>query len=181
MNTEVELRILNINKKEAIKKLEELNAEFKWERLQQRYVYDFNPVEPKKWIRLRTNGLESTLTIKNIKSDKIDGTEELEIEVSDFNKTNLILNELGYNKKAYQENKRRRYYLNGVEIDIDSWPLIPDYIEIEGKNKEEVNNIVKLLEYDDKDITTKDVQTIYDDYGYDLDKIEELKLEEERK
>ncbi len=181
MNIEIELRILNINKEEIIKKLEKLNAEFKWERLQQRYVYDFNEVEKKKWIRLRTDGLDSTLTIKNIKSDKVDGTEELEIKVNDFNKTNLILNELGYQKKAYQENKRRRYYLNNVEIDIDSWPFIPDYIEIEGKTVNEVYNIVKLLGYNNEDTTTKDVQTIYEDYGYNLDEIKELKLEEERK
>ncbi len=38
MNTEYEGRILNINKQEIVKKLEELNAEFKWEQLQKRYV-----------------------------------------------------------------------------------------------------------------------------------------------
>ena len=181
MNIEYEVRILNINKEEIIKKLKTLNAEFKWESIQQRYTYDFNPVMPQKWIRLRKNGYESTLTIKNVKSHDIDGTEELEIIVNDFEKTNLILKELGYKPKAFQENKRIRYYLEGVEIDIDSWPMIPDYIEIEGKNKEEVFNIISKLGFKKEDTTALDVASIYKEYGYDLESLEEIKLEEDRK
>ncbi len=181
MNIEYEVRILNINKKEIIEKLKELKAEFQWESLQQRYTYDFNPILPQKWIRLRKNGVETALTIKNIKSHEVDGTEELEIIVNDFEKTNLILNELGYKPKAFQENKRCRYYLDNVEIDIDSWPLIPDYIEIEGKNIEEVMKIVNKLGFTKKDITSKDVASIYKDYGYELESLAEIKLEESRK
>lgn len=181
MHIEFEVKILNINKEEIVKKLEKLKAEYKWERLQKRYVYDFNPAKKGKWIRLRTNGKETTLTIKNIVSQSIDGTEELEIEVSDFDASNLILKELGYTPRSFQENKRLSYILDGVEIDIDSWPMIPDYIEIEGNNEEEVNKIVELLGYTRKDITSKDVDSIYKDYGINLSKINELKLEEERK
>ncbi len=181
MNIEYEVRVLNVNKDEIIKKLKELNAEFKWERIQKRYTYDFKPILPYKWIRLRTDGIENTLTIKNVKSHEIDGTEELEIEVNDFEKTNLILKELGYLPKAFQENKRCRYYLDNVEIDIDSWPMIPDYIEIEGNNSEEVMNIVKKLGFTASEITSKDVASIYKDYGYELEKLTEIKLEDERK
>ncbi len=181
MNIEYEARILNINKQEMIQKLEELQAEFKWEKLQRRYVYDFQPALPNKWIRLRTNGFETTLTIKDITSNKMDGTKELEITVDDFEKTASLLKELGYNPKAFQENKRRRYYLNNVEIDIDSWPQIPDYIEVEGKNEEEVLKTIELLGFSKKDIVTADVETIYKEYGIDLPKIEYLELENDRK
>ena len=181
MNTEYEGRILNINKQEIVKKLEELNAEFKWEQLQKRYVYDFKPVLPNKWIRLRTNGIETTLTIKDITSNQIDGTKELEIIVDDFEKTDSILKELGYEPKAFQENKRICYYLHNVEIDIDSWPQIPDYIEIEGSNEEEVLKTVEFLGFSKEEIVTKDVEAIYKSYGIDLPKIEHLELESERK
>ena len=181
MNIEYEARILNINKQEMIQKLEELQEEFKWEKLQRRYVYDFQPALPNKWIRLRTNGFETTLTIKDITSNKMDGTKELEITVDDFEKTASLLKELGYNPKAFQENKRRRYYLNNVEIDIDSWPQIPDYIEVEGKNEEEVLKTIELLGFSKKDIVTADVETIYKEYGIDLPKIEYLELENDRK
>lgn len=108
MNIEMEVRILAINKEEIRKKLMDLGAEFKWGRLQKRYVYDFYPSVPLKWIRLRTNGVETTLTTKNVKEQTWNGIEELEIFVDDFEKTNLLLKELGYTPKAFQENKRRK-------------------------------------------------------------------------
>ena len=57
MNTEIEVRILDIDKDDLISKLEENNAEFIGDWLQVRYVYDFKPIDPHKWIRLRTNGI----------------------------------------------------------------------------------------------------------------------------
>lgn len=176
MNTEYEVRILEIDKDSFIKKLEKLGAEKVGDFFQKRYVYDFNPVVKGKWIRLRTNGNESTLTIKNIVSPLIDGTKEIEIIVSDFDKCNYILNELGYKARSYQENKRIRYNLDGVEIDIDTWPLIPTYVEIEGKSEEEVMTVVKKLGYNENEITTLDVDSIYKKYGHDLKMIDELKF-----
>ena len=65
---EYELRVLEINSEEIKNKLQELNAKLIEDVFQKRYVYDFHPVEPNKWIRLRTNGKITTLTIKNIES-----------------------------------------------------------------------------------------------------------------
>ena len=135
MDSEYEIRFLDIDEDLIIKKLQEANATFIGNWLQKRYVYDFNPVLENKWIRLRTNGIESTLTIKEIKDYQIDGTKELEIIVDDFDKTNQILEELGYHPRSIQENKRIRYILDDVEIDIDTWPGIPTYVEVEGKSK----------------------------------------------
>ena len=146
-----------------------------------RYVYDYIPKIDGKWIRLRTNGDKTTLTIKNIVSSQIDGTQELEVVVDDFEKTNLVLNELGFVAKGYQENRRRQYILDGVEIDIDSWPLIPTYLEIEGKSEQDVYQVLEKLGISRDSATSRDVEGIYLDYGYDLEKIYDLKLEEERR
>ena len=91
MKKEIELRVYDINKEDLIKKIEKLNGKFINNYDQVRYVYDFNPVKENKWIRLRTDGFKTTLTIKEYTSSKIDGVKELEIEVSDMEKTNLIL------------------------------------------------------------------------------------------
>ncbi len=179
MHTEFEVRVLEVDKNEIISKLENLKAIKKGAYLQRRYVYDFNPKQNGKWIRLRTNGNKTTLAIKNIVSPLIDGTKEIEIEVSDFDKCNFILNELGYEARSYQENRRITYLLDGVEIDIDMWPYLPTYIEIEGKNEQEVLEITKKLGYSKDEVTTLDVDSIYKKYGYDLNKIKELKLEED--
>ena len=181
MHTEYEVRVLEINRDVIVQRLEQLNAEFQWDYLQKRYVYDFIPKIDGKWIRLRTNGEKTTLTIKNLVSSEIDGTQELEIEVDNFERTNLILKELGYEAKGYQENRRCQYLLNGVEIDIDSWPMIPTYLEIEGPSEDAVYNALEALGFTKDSCTSRDVEGIYLDYGYDLGTIYNLKLEEERK
>ena len=168
---EYEVRVLEIDTEEIKNKLNELNAVLIEDVFQKRYVYDFNPIEPNKWIRLRTNWTKTTLTIKNIESSNIDGTKEMEIIVSDFDTTNKILNELGYYPKGLQENKRIKYDLNGVEIDIDTWPGIPTYLEIEGRNENEVYNTLKLLGISKEKSISLDVQSIYKQvYKIDLEK-----------
>ncbi len=180
MKTEYEVRVLDIDVDALMKKIISLGGKLVGEYYQRRYIYDFNPVIKGKWIRLRTNGKETTLTIKNRFNDqKIDGTLELEEVVEDFDKTNLILNELGYKARSYQENKRVRYELNGVELDIDSWPMIPSYLEIEGSNVEEVEKYIKLLEVDNLVITSEGVDKVYARYNIDLESIEILKFEGE--
>ena len=66
MKIEYEIRVLEINKEEIINKLEKLGATKIGEFNQKRYVYDLKPVQENKWIRLRTNGIKTTLTYKDI-------------------------------------------------------------------------------------------------------------------
>lgn len=83
---------------------------------------------------------------------------------------------MGIKSRGYQENKRTQYILNGVEIDIDSWPMIPNYVEIEGKNEEEVMNTLEILELPKDKVTTLDVDSVYKKYGIDLKVIKVLKF-----
>lgn len=175
MNTEYEVRVLEVDVDKIVKKLEELGATKVGEWEQKRYVYDFNPKRVNQWIRLRTNGKETTLTYKNIEQDTIDGTKELEIVVDDFEKTNEMLEVLGYKNKGYQENKRIRYILDGVEVDLDSWPKIPTYMEIEGKDEKEVNKTIKLLDIPEDKVTALNCEDIYKQiYGINLETIKNL-------
>jgi len=177
VSTEYEVRVLEINKKEIIQKIEKLGGKFECIYNQKRYVYDFNPEIDNKWIRLRTDGFKTTLAIKEITNSNIDGTKELEVEVSGFDETNIILKELGYIPKACQENRRTRYMIDGIELDIDEWPMIPAYLEIEGKSEYEVNKMVEILDIEKSNVTAKDVQSIYNDvYGIDITKIKDLKF-----
>ena len=158
MHTEIEERVLEVNVEEITKRLEDLNALKVGEWNQKRYVYDFNPKRENEWIRLRDTGEQITLTYKNVEKNSIDGTKELEVEVSDFEETNQLLKILGYNPKGYQENK-------------------PTYMEIEGKTIEEVKEIEKILEIDEEKITNLNCQDIYQKiYGINIDEIKELKF-----
>ena len=176
MDSEYEVRMLNIDMDKFIEKIESLSAIYVNQYFQKRYIYDFNPKIENKWIRLRTDGYKTTLAIKEYQSIDVGGTKEVEIEVSDIEKTNEILNQLGYFKRSVQENKRIRYMLNDVEIDIDTWPHLNTYVEFEGKSKEAVYSVLKLLGIEEDDVTTMNAQDIYLANGYTLDDLNDLKF-----
>lgn len=179
MKTEYEVRVLEINKEKIMKKLETLGAVKKGEYNQKRYVYDLKPVQNGKWIRLRTNGNETTLTYKDIVSNTIDGTKEVEFEVESFEDANEFLNRIGFIARSYQENNRIQYILDDVEIDIDSWPMIPTYMEIEGKDEKEVKKIIEKLNIENSKITALNCDDIYRQvYNMDISKIKELRFKE---
>lgn len=177
MKTEYEFRILEINKEQVINELEKLGAKKVGEFNQKRYVYNLNPKQEGKWIRLRTDGTKTTLTYKNIINNTIDGTKEIEIEVNNFETTNELLEKMGFKNKGYQENKRIQYVLENTEIDIDTWPMIPTYMEIKGKSKEDVIDISKILRVDESKITTLNCSDIYEKiYGININKLKELRF-----
>ncbi len=180
MNIEYEVRVLEIDKDNLVKRLERLGAKKVGEYFQKRYVYDTVEKSDGKWLRLRTNGIKSTLTYKSVEKDAIDGTKEVEIVVDDFERTNELLEKIGIYSRNYQENKRIQYFLDDVEIDIDTWPFIPTYVEIEGKNEESVYKILDKLELDKSKVTTLDVQSVYEKiYNIDIKEYKILKFEQE--
>ncbi len=182
MKTEIEARLLDLDIKSFINKLKLNNATFVGDWIQIRNCYDFKPIKEKSWIRLRTNGVETTLTIKEISNATITGTKEMEIVVSDFDETDKILNKLGYFARSKQENRRIRYILDGVEIDIDFWPKIPTYVEFEADSEEKIKIVCKKLDIDTSKLTSLDVSSIYLHYGLNINELPQtILLENERK
>ena len=182
MKTEFEVRILDISFEAMIQKLKEVGAKQVGVFCQKRYIYNFMPLRKGQWVRLRSNGQKTTLAIKEIKTQSIDGTKELEIIVSDFEDTNLILEKLGYKAQNFQENFRITFTFDNIEIDLDKWPMIPSYMEIEGKSEEDVYKFLNILGIDPKGVTTMDVETLYKEkYGIDLNAIPHLKFTKKEK
>ena len=177
MNTELEVRVLDIDKKLIIDKLKSLGAQFVGDWNQIRYCYDFNPKIESKWIRLRTNGIKNTLTIKEIKNSTVEGTKELEIEVNSLEDTDKILEELGYKKRSIQENHRIQYILNEVEIDIDDWPMLNTFVEFEANSLEKIKEVFKMLELDFDKAITDNIQDIYLNKGYKAEDLDKLRFE----
>ena len=176
MKTEYEVRFLEIDKDKILKRLKELGAKEIGNWLQVRKTYDLIQPQKNSWLRLRTNGKTTTLAVKEINSDKIDGTNETEVIVDDFNEMDKILTKIGLKARNYQENYRQQFQYKNSEIDIDSWPLIPTYLEIEGKNEEIIKEICSDLELDYKKSITMDVTDIYKKvYNIDILKIKTLK------
>ena len=86
---------------------------------------------------------------------------EIEIKVDNFDTANELIEEMGYYKKKLIEKKRTSYKLKDSNIEIDEWPLINPYIEIEAKSKKEIYNIVNLLGYSEKDAKVMNTDDVY--------------------
>ncbi len=134
---------------------------------------------PKKWIRLReTNGV-TTLTVKHILADNGSGIQQMletEMIVPSMKEANDFLEALGYSYKCYQEKRRISYLLNNHEIDIDTWPGIPTYMEIEGNDEKDLSGILNLLGYTMRDTVSCTADEVYKNYGKDIFNIRELKF-----
>jgi adenylate cyclase, class 2 len=141
-----------------------------------RYVYDIVPGDRSRWIRLRDNGSETTLCVKEVRNDTIDGTYEVEVTVADFTAANDLLIMLGFAPKSYQENRRTSFTLAGAHLEIDEWPRIPPYLEIEADTREDVIRVAGLLGYREDQLTAANTIDVYARYGIDLGGIRELRL-----
>jgi adenylate cyclase class 2 len=145
-------------------------------KLMRRYVYDIVPGDMSKWIRLRDTGTETTLCVKEITSDAIDGTHEVETVVGDFAATNELLALMGFTPKSYQENRRTSFTLDGARLELDEWPLIPPYLEIEADAQDDVMRVAGLLGYDESQLTGENTMKVYGRYGIELGGIRELRF-----
>lgn len=173
---EYEAKILGVNVARLETALNDAGAEFIGESLQRRYVYDIEPGDQSRWIRLRDTGSKVTLTTKHIRHDGIDGTDEVEVRVDDFEGTHRLLGTLGFTAKAYQENDRMSYELCGAEVEVDKWPMIPPYVEIEGQSREHVVEVAEMLGFDESLLTGENTTKVYARYGIDLAAIAELRF-----
>lgn len=100
------------------------------------------------FIRIRDEGDKITLTYKrrnDATASKIDGTKEIEVEVSNFEDTIAIFEEAGWKYKTYQETRRETWQLDGAEVVIDEWPWLKPYIEIEADSEEAVRCAAEKL------------------------------------
>jgi adenylate cyclase class 2 len=173
---EHEAKIIDIDRVATEKLILDKGGESLGEKFMRRYVYDIVPGDQSKWIRLRDDGTATTLTVKQITSDAIDGTHEVEVGVDDFDTTNVLLGTLGFHPKSYQETQRISFVLDGAQVEIDTWPLIPPYLEIEAGSKDEVVRIAALLGYTEDQLTGENTIKVYARYGIDLTTITDLRF-----
>lgn len=103
--------------------------------------------------------------------------QETEIEVSNIKEANSLLESLGFSYESYQKKIRTTYILDEFELDIDSWPGIPTYVEIEGKLEEELELFLNKLGYSMKDTVSCTADQVYEKYGLSMFNNREIKFE----
>ena len=181
METELEAKFLEIDKGSIRAKLRQIGAELVTEeRLMQRVVFESDYLRNNRaWLRVRNEGSVTKLTLKQA-SDATDITriKEAEVSVGNFDDTKTILNGLGLEEKRYQESRRESWKFKDVSIEIDSWPLIPPYIEIEAGSETEVKDVASLLGFDYSTAVFGSADEVFKDtYGIDILSMEKLEFE----
>lgn len=171
---EFEGKILDVDPDVIEKAILDVGGRKVGERFMRRYVYDIAAGDESRWVRLRDTGSETTLTVKHITADAIDGTREVEVTVDNFDATNTLLGMLGFTPKSYQENRRTSFTLDGAQLEIDTWPRIPPYLEIEATSTAEVVRIAEVLGFTEADLTGENTIKIYARHNIDLNAISEL-------
>ena len=174
---EIEVKFLNIDPILMENKLTAIGAKKVFEKLYKRRTFDYPDLRLHKkgaWIRLRDEGEKVTLTYKERIGMKTfdgktndDSMEEVEIIVNDFVKTAELLNRMGFVEKFYEENKRIRYLLKDIEFDIDFWPQLDPYLEIEAPSWEKIDEGIKLLELNPEDKKIFSTNQVYKLKGID--------------
>lgn len=162
--------ILQKDKNEIVRFLENDKVEESFKKLM---------INENKWLRLRQSNDKITLTSKHIlekKKAKIQNVIETEIEVSSLEETNLLLESLGIAKRSYQEKIRYSYIYKSAEIEIDIWPLLNPYMEIECDDENIINEILDLLEIEEKEIVSLNTEQLYKRIHIDIHSMSELKF-----
>ena len=152
---EIEAKFLNIDIAATEAKLSALGATKVGEYFYRRRVFDYPDLRlhhQGAWIRLRDEGERVTLAFKKrLGISANDGTtsdqsmQEVEVAVDDFDKTATLLQSIGLQEKFYEENKRVRWVKGEVEFDIDTWPALPPYLEIEAPSWSQVDEAAAAL------------------------------------
>lgn len=151
MDIEYEATFLNVNKDNLRKKLKVIGATLvKSEFLQKRVVFFLPKGHEVKggWVRVRDESDKITMSFKVVDGNTIQDQKETCLVVDNFQTAEQFLVGIGCVKKSYQENKREKWLLEGVEITIDEWPFLEPFTEIEGKSEEEVKKISEKLGFD---------------------------------
>ncbi|MGW6699833.1 class IV adenylate cyclase [Nocardia sp. NPDC055049] len=163
MKHEYEATFLAIDVDAVRARLEALGATLALPRtLLTRKIFDGDTLPAGAWVRLRHEGTRTTLTLKHVTdSSTIDGTTEIETVVGDLDSMAEILITIGLQEVRYQENYREEWRLGDIVFDLDTWPDLPTFLEIEGPDESAVRRAAADLGLDYGQAKFGSVDTVY--------------------
>lgn len=165
METEIEAKWLHVNHNELRKRLSDNGATLlQAERLMTRNVYDYADKRLEHvggWVRVRDEGNKITLSYKQLADRTLHGTKEVTVNVDDFDKTCAFLESIGLELRSRQETRRESWLLKGAEIELDTWPWIPPFVEIEANSEEALRMVAEELGLNYADALHGSVETAY--------------------
>lgn len=185
---EIEVKVLNINKKNVLEKLKALDAKLIKKEFQKNIIFDYEDnrlFNSGGYIRIRelenllNNKKSIIITFKElISKDKFKISDEIEFEVLNIDNATKFLNKLGLKIFRIDEKFRESYKLDFGLVEIDTWAGVPTYIEVEANSEKLVEKILNLLGYNLSDSTSMSLKEVIK--FYNLDDSNRLFTEEEK-
>lgn len=174
---EKEIKILEINQSEIIKKLESFWAEKTFEWVIHDVYYDFpgdgkkhKMHENKRMFRVRKKWETHLYTIKNKRSDveeqeNVIAKDEHEMVISDVESFSTVLEKYGMVKTREKIKHRVSYRLVWAEFDFDKYDGIPALLEIEEESEKNIDFWLRKLDLVDANIFLWGSKKLFKHYG----------------
>ncbi len=174
MTHEIETKVLDIDSEKIKQKLNSLGAK---KTQDTRLIVDWYHIKGTKegedpwFLRIRSNSEGKHEVTWKAKSDIL-GTarkhKEINFNIQEPEKLSDLFEELGLEKYAHQEKDRISFIYKDWQFDIDQYPQMPAYLEIEGTSEENIQEAMKLLEIEKNRTWAKGERIlIQDTYGLD--------------
>jgi adenylate cyclase, class 2 len=156
---EIEVKILEVDRRNLEKKLAKLGAEKVFDGEIQTSFFDFEDgsiSKVKDVLRLRKEQDKTELTYKKVKVAKTaKQAQEFSVEVSNIQSTQEILENLGLIVTNCIQKHRISYKLKDARFDFDQYEddysYIPEFMEIEAENIDLINRYAGILGFKIKD------------------------------
>jgi len=154
MCTEIEAKLKVDSIKQIEDRLKQLGAEFIEEQQQTDYYFDDENrtlTKADKCLRLRREIVRNSetrfLTYKGPKQkDNYKKRKEIEIKITTPDAVRILLNELGYKIACTVGKKRIIWKFQNCIVALDSLPSLGSFVEIEGPDNRQIENVQKKLE-----------------------------------
>jgi adenylate cyclase, class 2 len=181
MQTEIEAASLNIDLEVMRQKLRQAGATLTHEsRLLRRHNFDFPDGRLQKrggWVRIRSEGDKITMTYKQLNDRTLTGTQEVNLTVDSVEQAKAFVESLGLVVKSYQETRRESWKLDGTEIELDEWPWLRPFVEIEAVNEAKLQEVFTKLELDWQTAVFGSVEVAYQaEYDVSEEDVDNLPL-----
>ncbi len=165
---EIELKFLEINKEKLIKKLREKAAKKTFEGIMKVAYLDHgdNRIKDRnELLRLRDIGngkVEICYKANPRIQDNCKVFDEYEVISENFDTLLKIFEKADFKQTIYYEKKRIQYEYKGVKFEIDEYPNVPVFVELEANNSKKIEEIAKkfdLNKYEKSNLSISDLCT----------------------
>ncbi len=166
MKPEIEAKFLAVDHDALRQKLKEIGAEcVQPMRVMKRQGYDFADGRLRKdkngWVRVRDEGDKITMSYKQLNNRGLDGTHEVQLTIDSFEAGGAFLSALGLERNVYQVTKRESWRLGEFEIELDEWPWVKPYIEMEGPDEAGLKDLAAKMGLDWSKVCHGSVEIVY--------------------